>query len=265
MAMINKAETHDPQLENVSETLLVPLFFRAKETLERGIISDYKAVEIVDRIDYNFQKMASDHITQTIIAVRTKMLDRIVDRYIKSTPNPVIINLGAGLDTRHIRFGHVKWYQLDLEQPILLRSLFFPGHEQKIVKSIFDFSWINDVEEKEDVLIIAEGILMYFTEQQVRRLFQQIGVNFSNSRVVFDTIPESYVRLYEHKSIDLRHAPFQWGNNRTSKIEKWNYGLKCVKNHYYLSGNWSRWRLLLRFALIPSVYTGFKLTLMKIN
>ncbi len=57
MELTYKKETHDPQLKNVSETLLVPLFFRAKETLDKGIIRDEKAVDIVCRIDYDFQKM----------------------------------------------------------------------------------------------------------------------------------------------------------------------------------------------------------------
>ena len=36
-----------------------------------------------------------------------------------------------------------------------------------IAKSVFDYSWINDVKTNQSVLIIAEGILMYFTKMEV--------------------------------------------------------------------------------------------------
>ena len=47
-----------PELKNVSETLLVPLFYRAKETLEHGIIEDDASREIVRNITYDVTKLA---------------------------------------------------------------------------------------------------------------------------------------------------------------------------------------------------------------
>jgi O-methyltransferase involved in polyketide biosynthesis len=227
--------TYTPELENVSETLLVPLFFKAKETLENGIITDHAAVKIIERIQYDFQKMATDKDTQAIIAFRTQILDKIVSEYISRVDKPVIINLGAGLDTRHLRFEEkIKWYQLDLDKPMQLRNLFFEEESINITKSILDFSWIDDVDEKESVLIIIEGVLMYLEENQVKAIFEAVGLNFSNTYVVFDTIPKTLVNIRTHKSIDMKRAPFKWGNNNLDEIETWENKLRKIKEYYFL-------------------------------
>ena len=252
--MIESDKIYRTGLENVSETLLVPLFFKAKETLEKGVVRDYAAVEIISHIEYDFEKMSTDTYTQNLIAIRTKILDSIVDEYIRNTENPVIINLGAGLDTRHLRFKHAKWYQLDLERPMELRKIFF-NDDVRITKSFLDFSWIDEICERKDILIIVEGVFMYLDKKQVQSIFSAIGAVFKNSWIVFDTIPQSFVKLKKHKSINLQLAPFKWGNSYLSEIEKWNYGFKKVTNYHYLS-KWTNWR---------NIYNGFKVSLMQIN
>lgn len=199
-----------PELRNVSETLLVPLFYRAKETLENGLIHDDAAIDIVRRINYDFKRISDDKDTQHIIAIRTKYLDKIVTDYICHNENPVVVNLGAGLDTRHLKFEKkIKWYQLDLEKAMSLRSLFFKNEQRNITKSILDFSWIDDINEKENVLFIIEGVLMYMAENEVKIIFETLASNFSSSFVAFDTIAPSFVNLEKHKSIDVKQAPFK--------------------------------------------------------
>jgi len=256
---------HVTELRDVSETLLIPLFFRAKETVENGLIQDHAAVDIVNQIQYDFRKMATDWKTQILIVVRTQILDEIVEEYVASTKNPVIINLGAGLDTRHLRFQNVKWYQLDLEKPMSLRTTFFGTEAITIIKSILDFSWIKEIEEKEDVLIIIEGVLMYLTEVQVRSIFKHLGLNFKRSQIVFDTIPKSYVKLQKHKSINIKRAPLQWGNSALKEIEKWGDGFVTLKSYRYLSKHRRRWKASALLSIFPAIYNGFKISRMKIN
>ncbi|MDR0429349.1 MAG: hypothetical protein LBH58_02580 [Tannerellaceae bacterium] len=48
---MQNAHFYKPELQNVSETLLVPLFSKAKETMEQGLIKDYATVEIIRKIE----------------------------------------------------------------------------------------------------------------------------------------------------------------------------------------------------------------------
>nr|WP_315201407.1 hypothetical protein [uncultured Flavobacterium sp.] len=61
-------------LNAVPETILIPLYFKAKETRENGIIKDNVAVEILKRINYDFTKMNNDWIGQISVCVNTYIL-----------------------------------------------------------------------------------------------------------------------------------------------------------------------------------------------
>ena len=94
-----------PKLSGVPETLLIPLWARAAEhDMPRPIVQDQRAVELVERIDYDFSRFQKSRFSQLGVAVRTQLLDDAVRGFLARAPKkPLIINLGAGLDTRHAR------------------------------------------------------------------------------------------------------------------------------------------------------------------
>ncbi|RDY24089.1 hypothetical protein CHF27_004535 [Romboutsia maritimum] len=57
-----------------------------------------------------------------------------------------------------------------------------------IEKSVFEYEWIDLIDEKENVLIIAEGIFMYFDTEQLKSLFKKLANNFTNSNIVFEAM-----------------------------------------------------------------------------
>ena len=60
-----------------------------------------------------------------------------------------------------------------------------------IAKSVFDYTWINDIQINQPVLIIAEGILMYFTENEVIGLLNKLTESFQNADMMLETITAS--------------------------------------------------------------------------
>lgn len=93
-------------LTGVSETLLLTLYMRSLEAKRaNNIIQDYKAVEIVDKIDYNFAHHDSD-LSQAIIVIRTSVIDQLAQGFIEQDPNTLVVNLGAGLCTRFFRLDN---------------------------------------------------------------------------------------------------------------------------------------------------------------
>lgn len=98
-------------------------------------------------IFFRFEK--GGKLTQVGVAVRTRILDTALLKYLSTHPAAVVINLGAGLDTRHNRpqCRNHDWYEIDLPESISLRRHFFKKFESYrfIEKSIFDLSWMQDV------------------------------------------------------------------------------------------------------------------------
>ena len=104
------------QLGVVQETLLIPLYFRAKETQRwRGMCRDPWAVEIINSLDYDFRRFDSPWL-QMDVAIRTEIFDEQVQAFLARHAAPLVINLGAGLDGRFFRRleGRVLWVCFDI-------------------------------------------------------------------------------------------------------------------------------------------------------
>jgi len=252
-------------LTNVPETLLIPLYFKAKETREQGVVNDPLAVELADRIDYDFRKYDRDSKTQIAVAVRTILFNGIVDELSARHNDLVVVNLGAGLDTRPEYYPRLNWYNIDFPEVVAIRNKAFPHtNATNIAKSILDFSWMAEIDEKQHVLFIAEGVLMYLEEKDVIQLFIRLAEQFHRSYIAFNVMPPNMVGT-KHKSVDTTKAPLLWGNNDPGIIETWQPGLKTEKTYNPLNYHRKRWGWMRVFTLFPGLSKGLGIVLMRIN
>src|SRR4051794_1921336 len=122
-------------LGEIQETLLITLWARAAESRQsRPILEDPRAVEIVDEIDYDFDRFGRETvITQPTACVRATVFDRWVRQFMSEHPDGVIVEIGAGLDTRFERLdnGRVRWFDLDMPDSMAVRKRFFHETERR--------------------------------------------------------------------------------------------------------------------------------------
>lgn len=220
------------RLAPVSETLLISLYARAKEASGNApAISDSKAAEIMNRLDVGTKVFDGGEITAHGILARTGIIDGEVMGALAERPGLTVINLGAGLDTRLSRIdnGKLKWYDLDLPEVIMLRREFFSENERVrfIAKSVTDASWIQEIGgvEAKNTVILAEGLLMYFSEAEVKCIFDLLSAHYTGAHMYFDVI-HSY---FTGKKIS---SAFLWGLDKAQDIEKMN---PCIR----LRASWS--------------------------
>jgi len=216
------------KLTGVPETMLIPLYSRAIETQRPdGIINDEKAVEMMARIDYDFSRFADGNATQTGVAIRTEIFDEQVRAFIAANPDGVIVNLGAGLDTRYFRMdnGRILWYELDLPESIEIREKFISpdARHRYIAKSVLDFSWLDDIEQRPAALFIAEGLLMYFDEADVKMLILTLANRFSGAEMLLEVMGFSQARrTHLNDMVSKTSAVFKWGLRNTADIVAWD-------------------------------------------
>ena len=166
------------KLDNVSETMLITLYMRATDAKsEKPILNDKKSKEIISQINYDFSKFKHAWASYYGVLSRAKMMDNEVKKFMKKYPDCVIVSIGCGLDTRFLRIdnGKIRWYNLDLPEVIEKRKLFFEPNERvtDIAKSAFDSTWTKDIKlEGKKLLIISEGVLMYFEEQKIKQFWR---------------------------------------------------------------------------------------------
>lgn len=254
-------------LKGVSETLLIPLWARAVEAeYPDPIIKDEKAAEIIEEIEYDFAKLDEEWPTQISVVVRTEILDNATKVFIKKHPDAVIINIGCGLDTRFSRLdnGRIHWYDLDLPEPIRIRRNFFDETDRykMIARSAFDYSWMEDVTPSGSVLIISEGVLMYFTEAEVKDLMNKLVTAFPGAEMLLETTSPALVKQSQKQDLIKNQysidATLQWGVKRGRKgMEELNSRIEFIKEWHYFDHHRERWKSIRWLALIPPFKNRF--------
>ncbi len=254
------------RMEGIPETMLITLWAKREESKRKnGLFQDPKVEEIFEILqkEYDFSIFTKATKSQLGVAVRTFVMDEVVRDFVASRSRPVVVNLGAGLDTRYLRLGESKiekWYDLDLPEAIALRRRFLPENEKNlfIEASMFDTSWMGGVEgDGKNVLILAEGLLMYFPEEELRPFFNALIERFPGGAMVFDTVPPFIVgREKMHDSVKLmeKRVPFRWGVQYPEKeLESWNPSLRFTKKWNYYDYCKKRWGLFWYVHKIPFV------------
>ena len=192
----------------VPETMIQTLYARAKESEKRNSkIQDTMAVEIVAKLDYDFSNADKDKAMSYGVVARTIVLDELVEKYLSSHPDTVVINIASGLDTRCYRMNgkYLRWYNIDLPETMQIREKFLTenGPVYQITKSAMDASYVDEIEYAgENVLVVIEGLTMYLKEADVLQIFSIIEKAFPKVTVMVETMSPFVVKHVKEKSCD---------------------------------------------------------------
>jgi O-methyltransferase involved in polyketide biosynthesis len=237
-------------LSGVAETMLIPLYARYAESQRpTPIVHDPQSLQIIEHIDYDFSAFAKDAATQLGIAIRTEILDEFTRAFIAQHPDALILNLGAGLDTRFWRVdnGQITWVDLDLPESIDFRLRFLPtGDRQQIIShSALDFAWMEQVTPRSHILIIAEGLLIYFPEAEVKRLLLALQEHFPTAELLIETIGTHMLhRAASHASVSTTDARFQWAIDAPQDMESWHPTIHYLGDVSIYDRYAQRWQVL---------------------
>jgi O-methyltransferase involved in polyketide biosynthesis len=197
--------------KHVSDTLLIPLYCRARETNSKEpIIRDEKALEIFEDIKSSIsgseipihRKIVHNRYNYTLVvslALRTRKFDRYVADFIERYPDATIVNLGCGLDSRYQRQdnGTITWYDLDLPEVIGIKKHYFTETDRYhfLPVSATEPEWIDRVQKTATghVMILAEGLFMYLEEHQTKNLILTLRDRFPGCELVFENTAKFWV------------------------------------------------------------------------
>ena len=226
-------------LSGVPETMLQTVYARARETQNRGAIHDDKAVELVERLDYDFSLAEKDAAMSSGVIARTIVLDKLVAAWLAAHPGATVVNLACGLDTRCYRVaGYGHWYNLDLPETMAVRAKLLPETETitQIAASAMD-DWGQQVTAPGDAaLIIIEGLTMYLTEADVQRIFAVIAARFAHCTVLVETMNPAMVKHFKEKSIEGSKAKFSWGVRDGRALAALLPGYRLIGEHCLTEG-----------------------------
>lgn len=216
-------------------TLLAPLWARASETLERHpLLADWNAVATAGAVDFDFRKLRLPRTTRAGACTRTLLIDAMVRQCLTENPGLQLVNLGEGLDNRFGRVdnGALSCIDLDLPEVVEIRKRLMPESARRrlLAADIGNASWIDNLDPRRHVLLVAEGVLMYLPEPSVRTLLARLAHRLPGCELIFDSISPQLARLGSRVEMGRSfRAGFQWGLRHASEIERWAGGYRLIE------------------------------------
>lgn len=107
---------------------------------------------------------------------------------------------------------HIKWYNVDLENSAKFRLNYIKDSNRvkALAYSAMDSSWVSEIDAS-DVLFIIEGLSMYLSEEDNKRILDIIDGNFKSCTVFTEIMPPVSVKNVKEKSVEEMDAKFIWG------------------------------------------------------
>jgi O-methyltransferase involved in polyketide biosynthesis len=228
-------------LGDVQETLLVPLYGRAVFTRQHpALIDDPRAVEMVEAIDYDFARF-DGKMSLVGSVFRTRIFDRWVSRWLADNPTGTVVEIGAGLNTRHERLdnGTARWIEIDLPDVVDLRRRFFAENDRRriLAASILDpNAWVPAVEATGGPwFFAAEAVLIYLEPADVVDVLATIGTRFGGSPIGLDTWATWMAdHQDDHDTIGAMDAEFRWFCDDPGTLEVLGVDVEVVERFTFV-------------------------------
>lgn len=251
------------KITDISETLLIPLYSRAAESqTENPILIDTKAIDITKEMN-NIFKNSDSRLHQALakgevrgklgkklnvtLCLRTRKFDEYCHSFLEKYPGGTIVELGCGLSTRFSRIDNKKltWFDLDFPEVIDIRKVFFKESDRYhfIASSVLDFKWMEHVSNKnKKVLFLAEGLLMYLHENEVKDLILKLQKTFPGCELVCEVANTFVIKMLKRKIWKKKFqrdfhlgkdALFYFGISDSSDFEKWSPGITFLDDWTY--------------------------------
>lgn len=228
------------ELGRIQETALYALWARVKE-LEQAdpILVDPKSMEILNAIDYDFSKLVQERRSVAGTCLRSMVFDQWVWDYLTQQPDACVVELGAGLNTRFERVdnGQVNWFDLDLPDMMALRQQFFKASDRRhlLTGSALETEWCQVVRAcaAKTHLFVAEGVLLYFSEMQVRQLLANLRRQFPGCSLIFDCNSPLAVQWLKRPT-QASAATYDWGLAHLYDLEDWD-STYCIEKVFNLA------------------------------
>ncbi|HUH98790.1 MAG TPA: class I SAM-dependent methyltransferase, partial [Anaerolineales bacterium] len=224
------------------ETMLMTLSGRALQSQWKDpILHDPWAEEAMRHIDYDLSKQLTGvaswsmwkDIGPTIIATRAATFDQLTDHYLADHPDAIVLHVGCGIDSRAFRVdppSSVQWFDVDYPDVIELRGRLFParGAYHMIGAPLADLHWLDGVPRDRPGLLIAEGVLHYLSETDVKALLNAVVAHFPSGQMIFD-ICNSMIVKRAGSNVGGTGATYQWGLDDPQDIKQLEPKLELIK------------------------------------
>ena len=188
------------------------------------------------------------------VVARTILFDRAVKKLLEKYLDAVFVNIGCGLDDRFSRVdnGRLQWFNVDMPDSIEVRSKFIPNiyteteREHEIAGEILKTDWMGDIPKENVTVVIAEGLLMCFSKEQVRTILNNITDSFDRGFLLAELMHPKMMKEKMHDTVKHTNAKFGWGTRTGKELSELNPKLELIKESSF-------WDEMKKYTLVGKI------------
>ncbi|MFF0741816.1 class I SAM-dependent methyltransferase [Streptomyces sp. NPDC004111] len=225
-------------LTPVQETLLLTLHARARDAATTRILDDRHAAEVADRLNgrYDFAKLRMRPSLVVGTALRNRGLDDAVRRFTSAHQVAVVIDLGAGLDTRALRCtppAGVDWFDVDFPEVIALRRELVPEHTHLVGADATEHGWLAEIPAGRPAIVVADGFLPFLPGDAFAALTRALAARLPRGELAFNgyTRFAAWAMRY-HPSVRALGIKAAQGFDDAREPEGWGAGLALLQEQF---------------------------------
>jgi O-methyltransferase involved in polyketide biosynthesis len=232
-----------PEFTPAQESLFLTLGSRALDSrLPRPFLGDTMADEIIATIGYGLDKFPQlntrllDRRSKVFdVAVRAKILDEMVRRFVLLRPDAVVLDLGAGLDGRISRVKPpptVEWYDVDFPEVVALRRKLLPqlANTHNVGADLTDPDWLQDIPKDRPAMIVADGLVLFLGQDDFVSLLNRLTAHFPGGELALNAYTSYAMWTFKHSRAmrAIAGGMANPGINDPRQLERWVDGLTLL-------------------------------------
>ena len=222
-------------MNNVNQTLYIPLYGKAYVSRKGIILNDKKAEAIWEAEGFELKGKSASKWLAYYMGMRSKVFDNWLEEKLNNTNDVVIIHIGCGMDSRVLRVaaGSHHWYDVDFPDVIKERRHYYreTDHYHMIEADVREESWLNNISVKNHAIIVMEGVSMYFQSVELKALFRNICKYFEKVELLMDCYTSFAAKASKYKNpINDVGVTSVYGLDDPKELEQ-NINISYVKEH----------------------------------
>ena len=229
----------------VHATLLIPLAARAygDKAYPSLACHDAFAADALKRLGTDVAPFLKDRASVFGVLSRTRTFTTLANDFFRKFPNATGASLGCGLSCyfQWLDYQTNHWLDVDLPEVIRLRKQLLPAGSKRHRHAATDLArpgwWrrlkLSHGKNQAPVLLICEGILMYFQPDEVVEFLHEFADNAPpGSELLCDTLSWHCIGgAAHHPSVGYTHAQFNWGPRHVSDFTAPHPRLVLLSEH----------------------------------
>ena len=191
-------------MNSVNKTLYIPLYGKSYVSQKGLFLDDKKAEGIWDAEGFSLKGKSKSKWLAYYMGIRSAVFDEWLKQQMADASDAVVIHIGCGMDSRIIRVGNEnhKWYDVDFSEVIEERKRYYAETDtyKMIAGDARDGKWMTTIKENKAAIVVMEGVSMYLTVDEIRRLTDRLCAHFEKLALLMDSYTSFAAKMSKRRN-----------------------------------------------------------------